>query len=78
MLYGRKFSNPVCWGEVGHRVMGSTKVVLKTTDLIQQVRDRLGVAQSHQKSYADRCRSDLEFQVGDFMLLKVSPWKGVI
>ena len=35
-------------------------------------------AQSRQKSYADRRRSELEFQVGDFVLLKVSPWKGVI
>ena len=58
--------------------MGSTEVVLKTTGLIQQVHDRLWVAQSHQKSYADRRQSDLEFQVGDFVLLKVSPWKGVI
>ena len=58
--------------------MGSTEVVLKTTGLIQQVRDRLWVTQSRRKSYADRRRSDLEFQVGDFMLLKVSPRKGVI
>ena len=35
-------------------------------------------AQSRQKSNADRRRSDLEFQVGDFVLLKVAPWKGVI
>lgn len=35
-------------------------------------------AQSRQKSYADKRRSDLEFQVGDYVLLKVSPWKGVI
>ena len=53
-------------------------MVLETTGLIQQVRDRLRVAQSRQKSYADRRRSDLEFQEGDFVLLKVSPWKGII
>ena len=58
--------------------MGSTKVVLKTTERIQQVRSRLQPAQSWQKSYADKRRSDLEFQVGDMALLKVSPWKGVI
>ena len=46
MLYGWRCRTPVCWGEVGHRVMGSTEVVLKTTELIQQVRDRLRVAQS--------------------------------
>ena len=45
--------------------MGSIEVVLKTTELIQQVHDRLQRAQSRQKTYADRCRSDLEFQVGN-------------
>ena len=44
MLYGRRYRTPICWDEVGHRVMGSTKVVLKTTGLIQQVGDRLRVA----------------------------------
>ena len=58
--------------------MGSIKAVLNTIELIQQVCDRLRVAQSRQKSYADRGRSDLEFQVGDLVILKVSPWKCVI
>ncbi|KAI3752384.1 hypothetical protein L2E82_24389 [Cichorium intybus] len=78
MLYGRKCRTPICWGEVGQQVLGSTEVVVKTTELIQKVRERLLTAQSRQKSYADRRRSDLEFQVGDYVLLKVSPWKGVI
>ncbi|GJY56212.1 hypothetical protein Tco_0455327 [Tanacetum coccineum] len=38
---------------------------------IQATRDR-------QKSYADRRRKPLEFEVGDKVMLKVSPWKGVI
>ena len=58
--------------------MGSTKVVIKTTGLIQQVHDRLRVVQIRQKIYVDRRRSDLEFQMGDLVLLKVSPCKGVI
>ncbi|KAJ9546700.1 hypothetical protein OSB04_019243 [Centaurea solstitialis] len=78
MLYGRKCRTPICWGEVGHRVLGSTEIVLKTTEMVQTIRERLATAQSRQKSYADKRRSDLEFQVGDYVLLKVSPWKGVI
>ena len=78
LLYGRRCRTPICWGEVGQRVMGSTEIVLQTTEQIQQVRQRLLTAQSRQKSYADRRRSELEFQVGDLVLLKVSPWKGVI
>ncbi|KAI3700661.1 hypothetical protein L2E82_45298 [Cichorium intybus] len=42
------------------------------------VRERLVTVQSRQKSYADKRRSHLEFKVGDYVLLKVSPWKGVI
>ena len=52
--------------------------VPKNTKLIQQVRNRLRVMQIRQKSYADRYRSDLKFQVGDFVLLKVSLWKDFI
>ena len=35
-------------------------------------------AQSRQKSYADHRRKDLEFLVGDFVFLKISPFKGVM
>ena len=73
MLYGWRCRTPVGWREVGHQFMGSTEVVLKTTELIQQVRDRQRVAYSRQKSYVDWRCSDLEFQVGDFVLLKVLP-----
>jgi hypothetical protein len=78
MLYGRKCRTPICWGEVGQRELGSTEIVQKTTESIQLIRDRLRTAQSRQKSYADKRRSALEFEVGDDVLLKVSPWKGVI
>ncbi|GKA25517.1 hypothetical protein Tco_0711626, partial [Tanacetum coccineum] len=30
------------------------------------------------KSYADKRRKPLKFSVGDYVLLKVSPWKGVV
>ena len=78
LLDGRKCGTPVYWGEIGHMMMGRTKVVLQTTKKIKQIRQRLQTTQSRQKSYADRRRSELEFQVGDMVLLKVSPWKGVI
>lgn len=52
--------------------------MLRTTKLIQQVCGRLQTAQSRQKSYDDRCWLDLEFQGKDMVLLKGSPWEGVI
>ncbi|GKC70421.1 putative reverse transcriptase domain-containing protein [Tanacetum coccineum] len=42
------------------------------------IKDRLKAARDHQKSYADKRRKPLEFSVGDYVLLKVSPWKGVV
>nr|GFB37728.1 putative reverse transcriptase domain-containing protein [Tanacetum cinerariifolium] len=35
-------------------------------------------ARDRQKSYADLKRKPMEFQVGDKVMLKVSPWKGVV
>ncbi|GJT65846.1 hypothetical protein Tco_1017326 [Tanacetum coccineum] len=46
--------------------------------MIVQIKNRLLMARSHQKSYADVKRKPMEFQVGDMVMLKVSPWKGVI
>jgi hypothetical protein len=40
------------------------------------IRENLKVAQSRQKSYADKIRMDLSFEIGDFIYLKVSPWRG--
>nr|GFA63418.1 hypothetical protein [Tanacetum cinerariifolium] len=54
------------------------KIVQETTKKIIQIKKRLKMARSRQKSYADKRRKPLEFKVGDRVLLKVSPWKGVI
>ncbi|KAD7477212.1 hypothetical protein E3N88_00348 [Mikania micrantha] len=78
MLYGRKCRTPVCWEEVGPRELANKEVVKATNDKIDQIRVHLKAAQDRQKSYADKRRRPIEFQVGDYVLLKVSPWKGVI
>ncbi|KAD4585853.1 hypothetical protein E3N88_23454 [Mikania micrantha] len=78
MLYGRKCRTRVCWGEVGQRELAHKNVVKATNERINQIRAHLKAAQDRQKSYADKRRRPIEFQVGDFVLLKVSPWKGVI
>nr|GEY81908.1 hypothetical protein [Tanacetum cinerariifolium] len=49
-----------------------------TTEKISQIKDRLKAARNRQKSYVDKRRKPLEFSVGDYVLLKVSPWKGVV
>ncbi|KAK9048133.1 hypothetical protein SSX86_032904 [Deinandra increscens subsp. villosa] len=78
MLYGRKCRTPVCWGEVGQRELSSREVVRETSAKIDIVKARLKAAQDRQKAYADKRRRPIEFQEGDYVMLKVSPWKGVI
>nr|GFA46491.1 putative reverse transcriptase domain-containing protein [Tanacetum cinerariifolium] len=49
-----------------------------TTEKISQIKDRLKAARDRQKSYANKRRKPLEFSAGYYVLLKVSPWKGVV
>ncbi|GKE01114.1 putative reverse transcriptase domain-containing protein, partial [Tanacetum coccineum] len=50
----------------------------ETTDKVVVIKERLQAARDRQKSYADNRRKPLEFEVGDRVMLKVSPWKGVV
>ncbi|GKF64522.1 putative reverse transcriptase domain-containing protein, partial [Tanacetum coccineum] len=77
-LYGRKCCSPIMWAEVGKDQLIVSKLVQKTTKKISQIKDRLKAARDRQKSYADKRKKPLEFSVGDYVLLKVSPWKGVV
>ncbi|GJS15827.1 zinc finger, CCHC-type containing protein [Tanacetum coccineum] len=77
-LYGRKCHSPILWAEVGEGQLIRAEVVQETTKKISKIKDRLKVAHDRQKSYANKCRKPLEFSVGDHVLLKVSPWKGVV
>ncbi|GKF32067.1 hypothetical protein Tco_0101865 [Tanacetum coccineum] len=53
-------------------------MVQKTTEKVIQIKQRMQAARDRQKSYADLNHKPMEFQVGDRVMLKVSPWKGVI
>ncbi|KAI3691688.1 hypothetical protein L6452_31490 [Arctium lappa] len=77
-LYGRKCRTPVCWLEAGEKQFAGPEVVQETADKVKGIRERIMVAQDRQKSYADKKRRPMEFQVGDRVMLKVSPWKGII
>ncbi|KAI3822619.1 hypothetical protein L1987_10214 [Smallanthus sonchifolius] len=77
-LYGRKCRSPVCWTEIGDAQITGPELIQETTDKILQIQERLKASRDCQKSYADNRRKPLEFQVGDRVLLKVSPWKGVV
>ncbi|GKE09124.1 putative reverse transcriptase domain-containing protein [Tanacetum coccineum] len=77
-LYGRKCRSTVCLGEVGDSQFTGPELIHDTTKKIVQIKNRLLTARSRQKSYADRRAKPLEFEVGDMVLLKVSPWNGTV
>ncbi|GJT43778.1 putative reverse transcriptase domain-containing protein [Tanacetum coccineum] len=77
-LYGRKCRSPVCWAEVGEAQLTGPEIIHETTEKIFKIRDRMQAARDRQKSYADQRRRPLEFEVGDKVMLKVAPWKGVV
>ncbi|GJY30019.1 putative reverse transcriptase domain-containing protein [Tanacetum coccineum] len=77
-LYGRKCRSPVCWAEVGQVQLTGPELVQETMERIIQIKQRIQTARDRQKSYADLKRKPMEFQVGDKVMLKVSPWKGVV
>ncbi|GJY29362.1 putative reverse transcriptase domain-containing protein [Tanacetum coccineum] len=54
------------------------ELVQETTEKIIQIKQRIQAARDRQKSYVDLKRKPMEFQVGDRVMLKVSPWKGVV
>nr|GEY63072.1 putative reverse transcriptase domain-containing protein [Tanacetum cinerariifolium] len=77
-LYGRKCRSPVCWVEVGESQLTGLELIQETTKKIVLIKQRMQVAQDRQKSYANQKQKPMEFEVGDRVILKVSPWKGVV
>nr|GEW12833.1 putative reverse transcriptase domain-containing protein [Tanacetum cinerariifolium] len=74
----KKCRSPVCWAEVGDAQLTGPELIHETSEKIVQIKQRIQAARDRQKSYADVRRNPLEFQVGDRVMLKVSPWKGVV
>ncbi|GKC41025.1 hypothetical protein Tco_1053409 [Tanacetum coccineum] len=77
-LYGRKCRSPVLWAEIEESSLIGHELVQETTDKVVLIKEKLKAARDRQKSYDDNRRKPLEFKVGDRVMLKVSPWKGVI
>ncbi|GJX55264.1 putative reverse transcriptase domain-containing protein [Tanacetum coccineum] len=77
-LYGRRCHSPVCWAVVGDVQLTCSEIVQETTEKVIQIKQRTQSAHDQQKSYADLKRKSMEFQVWDIVMLKVSPWKGVV
>ncbi|GJT87887.1 hypothetical protein Tco_1069604 [Tanacetum coccineum] len=77
-LYGRKCRSPVIWAEIGGSSLIGPKLVQETTNKVVLVKEKPKATRDRQKSYVDYRRKPLEFEVGDHVLLKVTPRKGVV
>nr|GEV11487.1 putative reverse transcriptase domain-containing protein [Tanacetum cinerariifolium] len=77
-IVARKCRSPIMWAAVGEGHLIGPELVQETTKKISQIKDRLRAARDRQKSYANKRRKPLDFSIGDHVLLKVSPWKGVV
>ena len=76
-LYGRKYRTPLNWIEPGERRYYGIDFVKDAKERVQIIQQHIEAAQSRQKSYADKRRSPIVFQIGDYVYLKVSPMRKV-
>ena len=77
-LYGRRCRTPMCWTEMNeHKIFGA-KLVKDAEEKVQIIQQRLRVASDRQRSYSNLKRKDIEYEVGDKVFLKVSPWKKIL
>jgi hypothetical protein len=65
------------WSETGERKIFGPDLVAEAENEVKLIQANLKAAQSRQKSYVDQRRKPLQFQVGNYIYLRVSPTKGV-
>jgi hypothetical protein len=74
-LYGRKCRTPLNWIEPGERRFYGIDFIEEAEKKVHIIQQNMKAAQSCQKSYVDKRRRPLEFEVGDYVYLKVTPMK---
>ncbi|KAL2224635.1 UNVERIFIED_CONTAM: Transposon Ty3-G Gag-Pol polyprotein [Sesamum indicum] len=77
-LYGRRCRSPICWDVEGLRQLEGPELVQETVEKVQVVKKCLKAAQDRQKSYVDQHRREMEYEVGDKVFLKISPWREIL
>ncbi|WVZ53895.1 hypothetical protein U9M48_004782 [Paspalum notatum var. saurae] len=76
-LYGRRRRTPLHWDQPGEKQLFGPEIIEDAKRQVRMIRENLRTAQTRQKSYADHRRRDLEFAMGDYVYLKVSPIRGL-
>jgi hypothetical protein len=68
---------PLSWSQTRERKIFGPDLVVQAEEKGKVIQENLKAAQSRQKSYFDKRRKPLKFEVGDHIYLQVSPTKGV-
>ena len=76
-LYGKKCRTPLNWVELGDRGYFGPNFIKEAQEQVSIIQSHLKATQSRQKAYTDKRRRPLQFVVGDYVNLKVSPMRGV-
>lgn len=71
-LYGRRCRTPLNWSQAGEREIFGPDLVLEAEEKVRVIKKNLEAAQARQKSYHDKRKKPLQFEVGDHVYLKVS------
>ena len=76
-LYSRRCQTPLSWSQTGERKVFGPDLVIEAEEKVKVVQENLRAAQARQKSYFDKRRNPLKFNVDDHVYLRVSPTRGV-
>ena len=76
-LYGRKCRTPLNWSQTGDSRIFGTDLMMEAEKQVKEIRDRLQLAKSRQKSYYDAKHQQINFEPGEHVYLRVTPMKGV-
>ncbi|KAK8928937.1 hypothetical protein KSP39_PZI017240 [Platanthera zijinensis] len=76
-LYGRRCRTPMSWIEAGDTKLLGKEVVADASELVRTIQERMKVAQDRQSKYFNARHRHVEFTVGDWVYLKIKPFKGV-
>ena len=77
-LYGRKCRSPLYWDKEGKEILEGPELVQITVDKINLIKSKLKASQDRQKSYVDQHKKEMDYQIGNKVFLRVSPWKGIM
>jgi hypothetical protein len=77
VLYERRCHTPLNWIEPREKMIFCPDLITEAEATVSCIQNNLKAEKSHQQSYANKRHRPLEFEVGDYVYLRVLPMKDV-